>query len=82
MSTRLPDEPWAGFLEALDSSLTEETTVHCLGGFAIHALYGLARPTRDIDAGAVAPSHQLPLLVRIGGKDSRRSTRMRSSTCA
>jgi len=70
MSTRLPDDPWAGFLEALDSSLAEETTVHCLGGFAIHALYGLARPTRDIDAAAVAPYDQLPLLVRAGGKDS------------
>jgi len=40
MSTRLPDDPWAGFLEALDSSLTEETTVHCLGGFAIQLHLG------------------------------------------
>jgi hypothetical protein len=70
MSTRRPEEPWAGFLGALDSSLTEETTVHCLGGFAIHALYGLARPTRDVDAAAVAPYHQLPVLVRNGGKGS------------
>lgn len=50
MSTRRPDAPWAAFLEALDSSLAEETTLHCLGGFAIHALYGLPRPTRDVDA--------------------------------
>ena len=70
MPTRGPDEPWAGFLHALDSSLTVETTVHCLGGFAIHALFGLARPTRDVDAAAVAPHDQLPLLVRMGGKGS------------
>lgn len=70
MSTKRPDEPWAGFLQALDSSLPEETTVHCLGGFAIHALYGLARPTRDVDAAAVVPSNQLPALVRNGGKGS------------
>ena len=69
MSTR-PDEPWAGFLHALDSSLAMETTVHCLGGFAIHALYGLARPTRDVDAAAVAPYDQLPLLVQVAGKGS------------
>jgi hypothetical protein len=74
MSTRLPDDPWAGFLEALDSSLTEETTVHCLGGFAIHALYGLARPTRDIDAAAVAPHHQLRLYL---GRPEREDLTMR-----
>ena len=63
-------------LEALDSSHTEETTIHCLGGFAIHALYGLARPTRDVDAAAVAPRDQLPLLVRIGGKRSPLAARL------
>lgn len=70
MPTSYPSEPWAGFLEGLDACLAEETTLHCLGGFAIHASYGLPRPTRDIDAAAVAPYDQLPLLIRTGGKAS------------
>lgn len=75
MSTEPPDEPWAGFLLAVDSELNTSTVAHCLGGFAIHARYGLARPTRDIDAAAVAPHEQASVLVRLAGKGSRLEAR-------
>jgi len=70
MPASRPDAPWAAFLETLDSSLAHETTLACLGGFAIHALYGLPRPTGDVDAVAVAPDDQLALLLRIAGRGS------------
>jgi hypothetical protein len=42
-------EPWAAFLNELDSQLTEPTELHCLGSFVISELYGLERPTADVD---------------------------------
>jgi len=49
--------------------------LHCLGGFAIHALYGLARPTRDVDVADVAPHNQVSVLVRNAGKGSSLAVR-------
>ena len=42
-------EPWASFLRELDAQLTQRTELHCLGGFVASELYGLERPTADID---------------------------------
>jgi hypothetical protein len=50
-----PDEPWYSFLQDLDDRLTEETILHCMGGFAVVQAYGLARSTADIDVIAVHP---------------------------
>jgi hypothetical protein len=42
-------EPWHAFLSDLDSQLTQSTEIHCLGGFVVSELYGLHRPTADVD---------------------------------
>jgi hypothetical protein len=54
--------PWGAFLNELDAALKEPVELHCLGGFVMTMLYGLARPTADVDVLAVRPSldvHQL-----------------------
>ena len=48
MPPELP-EPWRSFLQELDASLTDTVDFHCLGGFVVTGLYGLPRPTADID---------------------------------
>lgn len=42
-------EPWKSFFTAIDSSLHKELALHCLGGFVMTMLYGLDRPTADVD---------------------------------
>jgi len=42
-------EPWASFLSQVDDHLREDVELHCLGGFVITMLYGLARSTADVD---------------------------------
>ena len=42
-------EPWNSFFTEIDSSLHEELALHCLGGFVMTMLYGLDRPTADVD---------------------------------
>jgi len=65
-----PPEPWHSFLQQLDAALPERIELDCLGGFVMTMLYGLARPTADVDILSVAPISQLPLLVRVAGKGS------------
>jgi hypothetical protein len=48
-------KPWDAFLEDLDQSLEEPVELHCLGGFVLTMLYGLKRPTADVDVLAVQP---------------------------
>jgi hypothetical protein len=36
-------------LEALDQQLTQDTELHCMGGFVLAEHYGLVRPTADVD---------------------------------
>jgi hypothetical protein len=63
-------QPWRAFLDDLDALLTEPVTLHCLGGFVITALYGMPRPTADVDVLTVAPAEAVTRLVAIGGKAS------------
>ena len=35
--------------------MEEEVELHCLGGFVVTMLYGLERPTADIDVITIAP---------------------------
>ena len=48
-------EPWRKFLVELDAMLSEEVTLHCMGGFVVTAFYGVARRTRDIDVLSIVP---------------------------
>ena len=36
-------------LVALDQELTQDTELHCMGGFVLAEHYGLVRPTADVD---------------------------------
>jgi hypothetical protein len=42
-------EPWRSFLLKIDEHITEETHLHCLGGFVVKVLHGYDRETSDID---------------------------------
>jgi hypothetical protein len=59
-------EPWGAFLRDLDRELVKPVELHCLGGFVVTMLYGLARPTADIDVLAVRPQMDLNPLAGIG----------------
>jgi len=65
-----PDEPWHSFLKDLDDQLSEDTVLHCMGGFAMVQAYGLARSTADIDVIAVLPHGTASQLVELAGTES------------
>lgn len=70
----LPDraaEPWTSFLKALDRALDQRVTLHCIGGFALAMLYGLPRPTIDVDCLAIIPDGATARVEELGGKGSR-----------
>jgi hypothetical protein len=64
---RLPS-PWRDFLTELDSKLTEQLALHCIGGFALSLFYGLGRSTADIDYYTAVPANLN--LDEIGGEGS------------
>lgn len=43
-----PPEPWHAFLAALDAALTQEVSLHRIGGFVLTACYEMKRPTADV----------------------------------
>lgn len=63
-------EPWRSFLSEIDASVFEEVEFHCLGGFVITVVYGLARPTADVDVLAVVPRGEIERLLDLAGKGS------------
>jgi hypothetical protein len=48
-------EPWFSFLTELDKIATSTARLDCIGGFVVTMLYGLDRPTGDIDVLEIAP---------------------------
>ena len=69
-SAGTPIGPWLSFLKDLDDQLTEETMLHCIGGFAVVQAYGLERATADIDVIAVLPYSTVNHLLEVAGKES------------
>lgn len=67
MPDRIP-EPWLSFLRDLDQALKETAEVHCLGGFVLSVLWGLPRPTGDVDFIAVRPLTAGEALLRLAGE--------------
>lgn len=63
-------EPWASFLSEMDAGAREQVELHCLGGFVVTVLYGLARPTADVDVLLIAPRGESERLVGLAGKGS------------
>ena len=48
-------EPWLSFLNELDRIATSTVRLDCIGGFVVTMLYGLNRPTADVDVLEIAP---------------------------
>lgn len=69
MPAKIP-EPWLGFLQDVDRTLSQPVEVHCLGAFVLAVLWGLPRQTGDIDFIEVVPSDAGGELLRIAGDGS------------
>ncbi|MGH9583925.1 MAG: DUF6036 family nucleotidyltransferase [Bryobacteraceae bacterium] len=54
----------------MDFRLEASIELHCLGGFVLAAVYGLPRPTGDVDYIAAIPSDAASDLERIAGRGS------------
>ncbi len=63
-------EPWNSFLADLDAALTEDVELHSLGGFAITIVYGLVRPTADVDVIATNPRSEIESVIQLAGRGS------------
>lgn len=48
-------EPWRSFLSELDRIASSTVRLDCIGGFVVTMLYGLNRPTGDVDVLEIAP---------------------------
>jgi hypothetical protein len=64
-------EPWSSFFAEIDNSLQEEVTLHCLGGFVITILYGLDRPTADVDILPFGSNATTEFLIGLAGQGSK-----------
>ena len=62
---------WKEFLREVDAYLEGPVELHCLGGFVLGAVHGLARPTGDVDYIAAIPLRMVGELERIAGRDSK-----------
>lgn len=69
MSPDLPS-PWGQFLTELDALLDEPIELHCIGGFALVAGYGLPRGTNDLDYRTLFPYNRINDLQRLAGPGS------------
>jgi len=63
-------EPWRSFLSSVDENLQEDVALHCLGGFVVTMLYGLAHSTTDVDMLTVASGSAGSQLRSLAGKGS------------
>jgi hypothetical protein len=63
--------PWRAFLNDIDQHLSVPVELHCLGGFVLAILYGLPRPTDDLDYFSVIPQHAFEELQALGGLGSQ-----------
>src|SRR5256885_10200943 len=70
MQPKAIPEPWQSFLSDIDRSLTGRVEFECIGGFVVTALYGLARPTADIDVLSIAPAGQQTSILKLAGQGS------------
>lgn len=71
MQSRNPvPEPWHAFFSELDSALTIEVRLQCIGGFVITVCYGLQRQTADVDFISVQPADQFAHASDLGREGS------------
>jgi len=74
MPTTIP-EPWLSFLRDVGRALGQPVEVHCLGGFVLTVLWGLPRPTGDVDFIEIEPSEASDELLGIAGEGSELAKR-------
>ena len=65
-----PPEPWHSFFRDIDKAFDEPIELQCIGGFAIAMLYGLPRPTVDVDFLSVVPAGEIGRLDALAGRGS------------
>jgi len=70
-----PPAPWKDFLREVDKRLTGLVELHCLGGFVLTCLYGLPRPTGDIDCISIIPASVSVTLLEVAGRGSKLAAR-------
>jgi hypothetical protein len=70
MRHNLPPEPWQKFPSELDDRLTAPVELHCIGGFVVSLLYGMPRPTADVDFLTVVLHTELGHLLELAGHGS------------
>ncbi len=63
-------EPWNSFFADIDNVLSESIELHCLGGFALTTLYGLERPTADVDVLPIGSRPVTQQLIELAGEGS------------
>lgn len=71
--------PWSDFLKEVDSALSRPVNLICLGGFVLTALYGLPRPTGDIDYIDAKPRDAASEIDEVGGSASALAKKYRVS---
>ena len=64
-------EPWKSFLSEIDEAAKDEIELHCLGGFVIKILYGLQRPTADIDVLPIASNREIESVMTLASEGSK-----------
>jgi hypothetical protein len=57
--------------DELDRAIAELIELPCIGGFVVSFLYGLPRPTGDIDYIAAIPRYRIEELERLAGRGSK-----------
>ena len=65
-----PPEPWSSFFAEIDAALNESVQLHCIGGFAMTALYNLERPTADVDVLPIGSRSTNEYLLQLAGAGS------------
>ena len=61
-----PPEPWKSFFKELDEAVDTTVRLDCIGGFVVTLLYGLERPTADIDVIELAPRTAAKTIMELG----------------
>lgn len=61
-------EPWLSFFAEIEQELKDEVSFHCLGGFVVTMLYGLARSTADVDVVTFVPRTEISKIINLAGK--------------
>jgi len=75
MLRKRPPAPWHSFFRDIDKTLVRPVELRCIGGFTLAMLYGLPRPTVDVDYLSVVPLDETTNLESLAGMGSALHTR-------